>query len=329
MFPDDLDTAFVVGTHVALFSNGCLSLHSDSTASSQPGGHAVVRSVGPTPAGGSEPDRVASVLAGGRVVTTADLIDDVDRRCGIVVSGHQPSYHPYTPLLAKAAIANVFTFADDMAFGRQKFQHRQRVLQGGKEVWLTLPIVRSERRTSIRDKLIGSGRDWRSEHWNQIRRAFGSRPHFDEQAEYLERVYSATWVSLADLNFALWLPLAKALCPHTLFGSSSALHFDDSGRKGDRIAEELKTIGGPGYYVAGAASGYLSEASDRLPGSSFRQAIESAGFEVMRVSFDQQSWEAATSVSATATALEFVATEGPAARDILQSAYRLTPYDDE
>lgn len=50
------------------------------------------------------------------------------------------------------------------------------------------------------------------------------------------------------------------LAPNTFSFCSSVLDFDKYGKKGDRIAAELMTIGGE-YYLAGSASDYLHERS--------------------------------------------------------------------
>jgi hypothetical protein len=243
----------------------------------------------------------------------------------LVISGHQPNYHPYLPLVCKAAATDVFTFADDMAFGRQKFQHRQRLPLSGGPRWLTLPVQRSERRTCIGEKLLDSNPGWRRDHWDAVQRAFSELPHFDLVGNFYEQVYATPWRTVAEIAHALWIPIARQLFPHTLSWNSTAASFDRSGRKGDRIAAELSMIAPGATYLAGAASDYLWNESEVRPGLSYVEVLRERGYETVRPWIDIPRFEAATATSATALAIELIAREGLAASAILRECTCLEP----
>lgn len=243
------------------------------------------------------------------------------------LSGHQPSYHGYIPLFCKVVLADIFTIADDMAFGRQKFQHRQQIKSNGTFRWITVPVASSDERVAIRDKRICSEPSWRDRHWTTIQKALGDLPYFHVFGDVYERIYSAEWHSLTALNYALWIPLHRVLAPKTVCFHSTLLDFDRNTSKGDRVLAELKVLASGGEYVAGLDSQYLQSSSRLSPNISFADSIRREGYSISRARLDQQRFRQATSTSPTATAMELVAREGIAAHEILASCTERSAVD--
>lgn len=306
--------SWVVGPHLVELLDGKLRLIPDQAPADQ---SVVIRAVASSAADSSS-RRVMSDLRPSDLLREAGL-------CGrpIVVSGHQPSYHPYIPLLCKAAAADVFVFADDMAFGRQKFQHRQRLPVEGRSCWATLPVVRSQERARIAEKRLDPASERLGAHWRLLQRAFGGLPHFALVGDFYEQVYAASWHTVAEIDYALWIPLALLLCPEALCWNSSSLQFDRSGRKGDRIAAELRAVAPlGGTYLAGGAAGYLHDSSEQHPDLTYKQVIERAGFEILRPYIDEKAFGERTSTGVSSTAVELIAREGHASAEILRSSTR-------
>lgn len=133
-------------------------------------------------------------------VRADELVTETLRGLGrpVVVSGHQPCYHAYLPIVARLIASDIFTVADDMRFGRQQYQHRQRFGWAIKPVWATVPVARSGVSTAIREKVIGADERWRQKHWQVIQRTLGSKPHFPELFVYLDDVYAKPWKTLCS-----------------------------------------------------------------------------------------------------------------------------------
>lgn len=313
-----------IDVHAAVWADGRWTLLADR-GDPQLSGRRLWPSATAPARSGSPADIFDALRANGLPRASKRLLEPFTSGRAVTVSGHQPSYHPYLPLMAKATHADVFTFADDMAFGRQKFQHRQRVAAADGQVWITVPVHASSERAAIGDKRIRDEPMWRRAHWEAIQRAYGHLPHFGAIGAFYEQIYAVRWTSLAALDEALWLPLARLLAPDAVFLSSRQLVFDRSGRKGDRIAAELRTIAHGDRYICGAASDYLEEPSDREPTGSFADAIRHAGFQIVQCILSTTRLLQATATAPTATALELVAREGPVAREILRACTRLEP----
>ena len=315
--PTEVEAVYT-GDHVAVFADGRWELLAARGRAELSGQRIVPASR--APAMGGDPNAVFDrLLACGRTLAGAALINHLDGAREITVSGHQPSYHAYVPLFGKVVHADVFTFADDMAFGRQKFQHRQRIPDGAEHRWITLPVEASPTRTAIGDKRIRDVFGWQQVHWEAVQRAYGALPSFALIGGFYEQIYATSWRSLAALNEALWLPLGRLVSPATACFAASQLHFDRSGRKGERIAAELRAIGGVGRYLCGASSQYLNAPSDIDPLISFAEVIRRVGFSVVRCTLNTARFAAATPTGPHATALELVAREGAAAGDIVRA----------
>ncbi len=317
LHPTEVEAVYT-GDHVAVFVNGRWELLV-ARGRQELSGQRIMPAVR-QPQNGGDPTAVFNrLLACGRTLAGPALIKHLNGADDITVSGHQPSYHAYVPLFGRVVHADVFTFADDMAFGRQKFQHRQRIPDGAERRWITLPVASSPTRTAIGDKRIRDVIGWQQVHWEAVQRAYDALPFFALIGRFYEQIYATTWRSLAALNEALWLPLGRLLAPSTACFGASQLNFDRSGRKGERIAAELQAIGGVGRYLCGAASQYLNAPSDTDPLISFAEVIRRVGFSVERCTLNMARFAAATPTSPHATVLELVAREGAAAGDMVRA----------
>lgn len=73
----------------------------------------------------------------------------------------------------------------------------------GREVALTVPVLRVEHKQLTRDVQISYQQHWQHQHWMALRSAYGKTPYWDYYADYFAPLYQheARW--LVDLNDAL------------------------------------------------------------------------------------------------------------------------------
>jgi len=322
MVPNAFKATTIEG-HLVLTFDGRLSLHdvktdlkSGDSIELQDGARAPESSL-------SRAQALSWLLTNGMRVNTFGALKDEEPR---IISGHQPSYHGYIPLFCKVAASDVFSIADDLSFGRQKFQHRQRLVTPSGTKWLTVPVCKSASRSTIRAKSPNYSTDWQTNHWQLICKAFEKLKYFDTYADYYEAVYRVQWNSLAALDEALWMAMTSELAPNTVSLCSSNLDFDKSGKKGDRIAAELSLFRGGGYYLAGAASDYLTSKSYQHQDLTYVEVIESKGFAVLKCALDEEKFRRSTATPVTAAAMELVAREGKDASAILRDSTRLSHF---
>jgi hypothetical protein len=253
-------------------------------------------------------------------------------------AGHQPGYLPHLSFFAKMQAVDVFTFADDLQFVRREWHNRQRIPADNRDHWrwLTVPVRRGARLEAIGEKTIGVGSqssDWRSEHWQAIRRAYGATPFFDCYAPFLETIYARRWRTLNALNEALTRYLAHALgtTPPVLIRASE-VPFSPGLRKGERIAAEIVAIAARigarvrrVVYVAGCGAAYLNQA--RKDGKRERDFLTESRIFICSCSMDDAVLrEASQGLDARSPAVTFLFNLGPRAGDVLRAA--LSVHDD-
>jgi len=102
-----------------------------------------------------------------------------DRPVGRRLAGIQPGYLPWLGFFDQMRKADVFVVADEMAFTRTGWAHRNRVRAASGPVWLRLP-VRPERGQAICDVPLAPDARWRRTHERTLRQCYARTPFPDE-----------------------------------------------------------------------------------------------------------------------------------------------------
>ena len=66
----------------------------------------------------------------------------------------QPTYLPWSGFFNLISDVDVFVILDDVQFEKQSWQSRNRILQNGKELMLSIPIASQSHKTLIKDIII-------------------------------------------------------------------------------------------------------------------------------------------------------------------------------
>lgn len=91
----------------------------------------------------------------------------------------QPRYLPFLPYLQRLKQADLFVFLDDVQRQGRGFENRNRILNRGKPIWLTIPISSSSREKICSTKI--SNTSWIAEHLNKISTYYANHPFYDSQ----------------------------------------------------------------------------------------------------------------------------------------------------
>lgn len=193
-------------------------------------------------------------------------------RCAIV----QPSYIPWRGYFDIIRRSDVFVFFDDVQYDRRGWRNRNRIKTAEGSRWLTIPVHAHGAQISglpIHEVAM-AGDGWPRQHLEMLRRAYRKAPFFDRYAEWLERVYAAPPVRLADFTIATTEELAEMLgITGTRFVRSSTLPV--TGRRTERLLALLQQIGGTCYLSGPSARAYLDE-----------QQFERAGIALQWMEYD-------------------------------------------
>lgn len=114
----------------------------------------------------------------------------------MIISAHQPAYLPWLGLVHKLVCSDIFVIMDDVQFEKNSFTNRNRVLQGDREVMLTIPLaMKGHTKKSIRD-MKATDLSWQKKHLKTICQSYSRSPYFDAFQPFFEELYALQTDSL-------------------------------------------------------------------------------------------------------------------------------------
>jgi hypothetical protein len=155
--------------------------------------------------------------------------------------------------------SDVFVFLDDVQYDRRGWRNRNRIKTTEGVQWLTVPVhargVQAAGTPIHEIEIVDDG--WHRRHLETVRRAYRRAPHFDEFAEWLGQLYSASPRFLADFTIAATRAIASMLgiTARTLRASELSV----SGHKTERLLAILDAVGATAYLSGPSAKAYLDE----------------------------------------------------------------------
>jgi hypothetical protein len=174
------------------------------------------------------------------------------------VAIHQPMYLPYPGFFHKLSMADVFVIMDDVQYDK-RFTNRNQILVPQGPLWITVPIVKSDKFQPNMLVKINNSIDWRTDHLRKIRNSYTNAPYFYLYQQYLEDVYSRDWGLLFDLDFELVKATASWLGIKTRVLRESELKV--TGAATERLVNTCKAVGADTYVSGIGGRNYIDEAS--------------------------------------------------------------------
>ena len=118
------------------------------------------------------------------------------------LSIHQPTFFPWLGLFDKINRSNLYYIFDHVAVSSGKGWHsRSKILNNGKEYWLTIPILKSGKSgQTYKDIEITKDKTFIRKHLGTLRQAYGKAPFFIEIYKDIEVLYNRMSIGLAEFN---------------------------------------------------------------------------------------------------------------------------------
>ena len=173
----------------------------------------------------------------------------------MLVGIHQLHYLPWLRYFEKIARSDVFIVLDNIQYGKNNWQNRNKVKTSGGVTLLTVPVV--ERLGQTLDQVkISPLAPWQRKHWRTIEQSYRRAPFFEEHAPFLQAVYHREWEYLNDLNRHMLDYFVRVLGITSRVVYSSELNVP--GVATERLVNLIKAVSGDEYYSgAFAAQAYL------------------------------------------------------------------------
>lgn len=100
----------------------------------------------------------------------------------------QPTYLPWAGYFNLMIKSDVFIILDDVQFEKQSWQNRNRILQNGKEVILSIPLQSMPKTTKIMNIKVHNNK-WKKKHYQSIIQSYAKSKYKGELIMLIEPVY--------------------------------------------------------------------------------------------------------------------------------------------
>ena len=149
-----------------------------------------------------------------------------------------------------------FVFFEDVDFTKRDWRSRNRIPTPNGIIWLTVPIVKSQRGTKIKDILICQDKDWQKQHFLTLRGNYKRASFFKKYEWLLEDFYlNHKWLNLSEMNIYMTKKIAGILGITTAFSNSSDI--PSRGTKDDKLIDICKYLCATDYLSGPAAKDYI------------------------------------------------------------------------
>lgn len=139
----------------------------------------------------------------------------------------QPTYLPWSGYFNLIKNVDYFVFLDDVQFNKRSWQQRNRILQNGKELMLSVPVfTKNKSKQKIYEVAVNNDTNWRKQHLKSIEFSYQKSPYFHEIMPVFMEIYSHETNNLADFNINLIKAISKLLKLETKFIFSRELYSD-------------------------------------------------------------------------------------------------------
>ncbi|MCA8939193.1 MAG: WbqC family protein, partial [Planctomycetes bacterium] len=170
------------------------------------------------------------------------------------VALHQPNFLPHAGFFLKWMAADHLLLFDTAQVPDRGFTQRTKVLLGGQESWLSLPVI--GKRRAIREVSLASDQPWRRKLCGSLERVWGES-NADQESLALLCDALPDSKSLVEVNLALLKTLAEALAIKVPCSLTSEIEKDINPDVSQRIVDLVKAIGGSTYLSGPSGRGYL------------------------------------------------------------------------
>lgn len=156
-------------------------------------------------------------------------------------------------------MADVFILYDDVQFDSGGWRNRNRVLQNGTPLWLTVPVLRTKLFGQLVKDVEIADSHWQAKHLKTLRQLYSSAPFFDWCYPLLDDYLAKrNYRWLVDLNVAGHVFLAEILGINWNVRFSSTLGHGGTGRTA-RLVALCSSVAATRYISSDASATYMEE----------------------------------------------------------------------
>ncbi|HMM02870.1 MULTISPECIES: WbqC family protein [unclassified Dysgonomonas] len=161
----------------------------------------------------------------------------------------QPYFLPYIGYFQLLNAVDKYVIYDNIQYTKKGWINRNRILQNGKDLMITIPLEKDSDYLDIKDRCLSVGFD-KKKLLNQTRESYRKAPYFDMLMPLIERI-----VNYDDTNLFHYIDnsireICKYLDIKTEIIISSTLDIDHSLKGQDKVIAICKELKATDYYNA-------------------------------------------------------------------------------
>jgi len=149
----------------------------------------------------------------------------------------QPYLFPYLGYFQLVAAVDKFVFYDDVAFIKNGWINRNRILVAGKPAYFTVPLSGASPNLRINDLRTVDGEAWRTKLAESLRHAYARAPYFKAASTLFAEAAVAGESSIAEMAKRSILAVADYLRIETAFVPSSTTYGNAAMRGSERVLD--------------------------------------------------------------------------------------------
>jgi hypothetical protein len=170
----------------------------------------------------------------------------------------QSNYIPWKGYFDLIASVDELVLYDDVQFTKNDWRNRNKIKTPAGVEWISIPVGQNIRRTVREVELPET--NWRTTHWETLRRYYKTAPHYAEISALLAPFYQGvTHRTLSELNRAM----IEAICGYLGITTkiSYAWDYKTGAGKTERLVDLCEQTSASEYVSGPMAKIYLDEAS--------------------------------------------------------------------
>jgi len=172
----------------------------------------------------------------------------------------QPTYFPWSGYFSLIDHVDKFVFLDNVQFDRRSWQQRNRIANGDKVLWITVPVKKKNLLTqNISDVLINDTK-FKKKHLGTIRQSYSQSLYFDEFHNFFDKLLTKEFLKLSDLNIFIIKEICKILKINTSF--EIAKNLKSIGKKDQLLANICHELKAKEYVTVEGAKNYIENSQE-------------------------------------------------------------------
>ena len=188
----------------------------------------------------------------------------------MILSISQPTLYPWIGFFDIIKKSDTFVFLDDVQFNRHGWQQNNRIKDPNseQEVWLNIPVKKTNLDTKINEIKIDNSQKWKRKHIRALETCYGTN---FKQIDWLTELFSKDYETLSSFNIDFIERCCKYLGIKTKLILSSTLNI--SGEKTEKLVNICKSLSADSYLsTIGTKEKYLKNEEHKF---------ENVGIEVI------------------------------------------------